>query len=126
MNLRKWLLAGLVLLLFTASVSAASGTSWIASFFGNETVQTPAYLIIWILQIAVVSGMIIELTKLRPAWFRGFTACTYTLLPLVVQHYFGNIALSFIVIAVETIILMLLAVGTWKNKKLSDLFKAFK
>ncbi len=89
----------------------------VETVFGKETIQQPNYLIIWILAIAIISGLIIEVTKLKPGWFRVFLAITYTALPLVVNYYTKNIFIAFIVIIMQTIILTALYFNQWRIKK---------
>lgn len=90
---------------------------FVRDFFGEETLLTPNYLIIWILAIAVISGLIIDVTKLNPSWFRAFMAITYTTLPLVVNHYTGNIWIAFTVIAMQTVILTAFYFSKWKASR---------
>ena len=95
----------------------------VESVFGTETAKTPSYLLIWVLAIAIISGLIITATKLKPMWFRIFMASTYTLLPLVVNYYGGIIWIAFAVIAVQTTILTALLFEQWKKR---NAFKAMK
>jgi len=89
----------------------------VSAVLGEETVQTPNYLIIWILAIAVISGLIIEVTKLKPGWFRVFMATTYTSLPIVVNYYTQNIWLSFTIIAIQTVILTAKWFQMWRKRR---------
>lgn len=95
----------------------------VQAVFGEETVQQPNYIIIWILSITVISGLIIQVTKLKPGWFRIFMASTYTTLPLVVNHYMQSIWVSFAIIAVETTILTAFYFQQWKSRKVSNWMK---
>ncbi len=88
----------------------------VSAVLGEETVQTPNYLIIWILAVAIISGLIIEITKVKPGWFRIFMATTYTTLPLVVNYY-TNIWIAFATIAIQTVILTALYFNQWRIKK---------
>ena len=88
----------------------------VRAVFGRETVESPGYLAIWILAIAIISGLIIEVTKLKPGWFRIFIAGTYTTLPLVINYYTKNIWISFVVILLQTVILTWLFFNQWKIK----------
>ncbi len=90
----------------------------VKAVLGFETVESPSYLLIWILAVAVISGLIIEVTKLKPGWFRVFMASTYTTLPLVVNFYTKNIWFAFSVIALQTIILTILYFTQWKEHAL--------
>jgi len=96
----------------------------VSALFGAETVESPNFLIIWILSIAVISGLIIEVTKLKPGWFRVFMAISYTTLPLVVNFYTGNIWISFVTIAIQTTILTTLWFKIWKMRMVVDKIKA--
>jgi hypothetical protein len=89
----------------------------IQAVFGEETVEKPNYLIIWILAIASISGLIIQVTKFRPVWFRFFISATYTTTPILVNHYTKSILLAFIVIVIETLILTALWFQQWKAKR---------
>ncbi|MBN2067377.1 MAG: ABC transporter permease [Candidatus Diapherotrites archaeon] len=89
----------------------------IKKIFGVETAGAPDYLIIWLLGIAVVSGLIIMVTKVKPAWFRVFMATTYTAAPIVVNYYLKNLWLAFALMAAETLILI--AVLAWHIRKLN-------
>jgi hypothetical protein len=96
----------------------------VTAVFGAETVYAPNYLIIWILAIAVISGFIIEVTKLRPGWFRVFMAITYTTLPLVVNYYTKNVELAFAIISLQTTILTMLWFRKWKARRALESLKA--
>ncbi len=89
----------------------------VETVFGEETVEQPNYLIIWILAIAIISGLIIEVTKLKPGWFRVFMAVTYTALPLAVNYYSKNTLIAFITIIIQTLILTALYFNQWRIKK---------
>jgi len=80
----------------------------VKTLFGEDTAETPNYLLLWILAIAVISGLIIYLTRIKPPWFRAFMAVSYTLFPLVVNMYSNSLWLAFIAIAIQTLILMAL------------------
>lgn len=97
----------------------------VKALLGRETVETPNYLIVWMLTIAVISGLIIQVTKLKPGWFRVFMATTYTTLPLVVNYYTQSILISFTTIAIQTTILTALWFQQWRIKKALEAAKNF-
>ncbi len=89
----------------------------IKGIFGQDTAEFPDYLIIWLLGIAVISGLIVVLTRVKPPWFRIFLGVTYTALPFVVNYYFKVLLFALAIMAVETTILLVLLVRQIKGEK---------
>jgi len=79
---------------------------WFEAVFGILVTENPNYLIIWLMAIAIISGLIMVITKLKPAWFRAFMSFSYTLLPFAVNHYTKNTWIAFATIAIQTTILI--------------------
>jgi hypothetical protein len=91
----------------------------VVSVLGEETAQSPNYLLVWVFAAEIISATIIVLTRLKPKWFRVFLALTYTAVPFLANYYLHNFLLALLLTAIETMVLNYLLFRQWKKLRIS-------
>ncbi len=90
----------------------------IKPWVGQETEDSPNYLIIWGLAILIIAGLLMGITRLKPMWFRIYMSTTYATIPFVINRYLGDIWIAFTAIAIQTTLLTALWFRQWKKERM--------